>query len=124
MLLQGLYNLEEIDLANNQIVKLDLNMFNGLVSLKQIHLRGNQLKSIDSTILLSLVSLSHICLTGNKAYYSLDSNESKLTFGTFKELNKKAKKPLFKLFDNLLWSRLIRNIKTIAFDVIQEIFIF
>lgn len=118
MLLQGLSNLEEIDLANNQIANLDFNMFNGLVSLKQIHLRRNRLKRIDSTILQSLVSLSHICLTGNEAYYSLDSNESKPTFGTFKELSNKDRKPLFKIFDNLLWSRLIQIIKTIAFDVI------
>ena len=113
MLFQGLINLEEIDLSNNQITYLDLEIFNGLANLKQIHLRRNRLKMIDLSVFHSFNNITHICLTENEASNSLDSHAFK-SFDSLKEIN--LTKETFTLFDNIVWSRIVRIINY-TFDI-------
>ena len=65
-LLNGLVNLNELNLHANWLTSFSVNFFTSLVSLKILHLSNNQLVTFDEQILNGLVNLESVYLEGNK----------------------------------------------------------
>ena len=68
-----LLNLTEIELSNNQIIKID-NLFDNNLKLKYLYLKRNKIKSVNFRLLSKLVNLNRLELDHNRIK-DIDINE-------------------------------------------------
>ena len=61
--------LESTDLSNNEIVRLDPELFNNCLKLETIDLRHNRLELIDSSLFEGLSELKVLSLSHNRLFY-------------------------------------------------------
>ncbi|XP_046847197.1 relaxin receptor 1-like isoform X2 [Xenia sp. Carnegie-2017] len=77
---KSLTNLKHLDLSNNELSLQNCEMFNGLIELENLNLAGNGLKEIPTDCFKSLTDLKHLDLSRN--------NIAEIPKGCFKTLNK------------------------------------
>ena len=65
-LLNGLVNLNELNLAGNRVISFSVSFFMSLASLKTLWLNQNELVTFDEQILNGLINLESVYLNYNK----------------------------------------------------------